>query len=111
MYRRVVAAFAVLLVFGALVLAAEIKGKISKVDAENNKITVTVDGKEQDFTITKDTKIVGGKGDIKDGLKSKRFSDKAITKGIDVTVTTEKKDDKEVVTQVKVGGKKGKKDQ
>jgi hypothetical protein len=111
MSRRVLAAVAVLFACAAFVVAAEIKGKISKVDAENNKITVTVDGKDQEFTLTKDTKIVGGKGDIKDGLKSKRFSDKAIKQGIDVTVTTEKKDDKEVVTQVKISGKKGKKDQ
>jgi hypothetical protein len=113
MSRRVLAALGVLFVFTAFVVAAEIKGKVTKVDAENNKITVKVDDKDQEFTITKDTKIIGPKGgDIKNGLKSKAFSEKALERGIQVTITTEKKDNKEVVKEVKLmGGKKGKKDQ
>jgi hypothetical protein len=113
MSRRVLAAVAVLFTFTAFVVAAEIKGKVTKVDAENSKITVKVDDKDQEFTITKDTKIVGSKGkEIKNRLKAKAFSDKALERGIQVTITTEKKDDKEVVKEVKVmGGKKGKMDQ
>jgi len=108
MSRRALAAVAVLFFFTALVVAAEIKGKITKVDAENNKITLTVDDKDQEFTITKDTKITGAKGEIKDGLKSKAFNEKRLKKGIDATVKTETKDGKEVVTEVKIaGGKKG----
>jgi hypothetical protein len=112
MSRRVLSAVAVLFVFAAFVAAAEIKGKIIKVDAENNKITVTVDEKDQEFTLTKDTKIVGGKGgEIKDGLKSKRFSEKALMKGVPATITTEKVGDKEVVKEVKLTGGKKKADQ
>src|SRR5262249_7704585 len=109
MSRRVVAAIAVLFFFTALAVAAEIKGKVSKVDAENNKITLTVDDKDQEFTITKDTKIIGSKGgEVKNGLKSKAFSEKALKRGITATITTEKQGDKEVVKELKIsGGKKG----
>ena len=108
MVRRVLSAFVVLLAFAAFILAGEIKGKITKVDAENNKITVTVDDKDQELTITKDTKFISPKGnELKGGLKSKAFGEKALKKGISATITTEKKNDKEVVTEVKLtGGKK-----
>lgn len=110
MSRRVVCAFAVLFALAGFIAAAEIKGKITKVDADNNKITVSVDDKEQEFTITKDTKILSGKGnELKGGLKSKAFGEKALKKGVQATITTEKKDGKDVVTEVKLmGGKKGK---
>jgi hypothetical protein len=109
MLRRVAVAFGMLLVSAVVLLAGEIKGRITKVDADNNKITVNVDGKDQEFTLTKDTKIVGKKGDIKDGLKAKVFSnEKRLQKGIAATITTEKKGDKEVVTEVKLTGGKGK---
>ena len=112
MSRRVLSAFVVLLALAGIVVAAEIKGKITKVDAENNKITVTVDDKEQEFTLTKETKIWGAKDVLKDGLKNKRFSEKAVMKGIDATIPTEKVGDKEVVKEVKLtGGKKKGKDQ
>jgi hypothetical protein len=112
MSRRVFAALAVLFVFTAFVVAAEIKGKITKVDAENNKITVTVDDKDREFTLTKDTKIIGKKGgDIKNGLKAKAFNDKALKKGIQATITTEKDGDKEIVKEVKLTGGKKKSDQ
>ena len=109
MSRRVVAAVAVLFFFTAFVVAAEIKGKVSKVDAENNKITITVDDKDQEFSITKDTKIIGSKGgEVKNGLKSKAFSEKALKRGITATITTEKQGDKEIVKELKIsGGKKG----
>jgi hypothetical protein len=109
MLRRVLFAFGVLMVSAVVLLAGEIKGRITKVDADKNKITVNVDGKDQEFTLTKDTKIIGRKGDLKDGLKAKIFtSEKALEKGIPATITTEKKGDKEVVTEVKLTGGKGK---
>jgi hypothetical protein len=112
MTRRVLPAIAVLFVFAAFIAAAEIKGKIIKVDAENNKITVTVDDKDKEFTLTKDTKIISPKGnDLKGGLKSKRFSEEALKKGVPATITTEKVDDKEVVKEVKLTGGKKKADQ
>lgn len=113
MFRRVLCAVAVLFAVGGFIAAAEIKGKITKVDAENNKITVTVDDKDQEFTLTKDTKIISAKGnELKGGLKSRAFGEKALKKGISATITTEKKDGKDVVTEVKLtGGKKQGKDQ
>jgi hypothetical protein len=108
MSRRVLSAVAVLLAVVAFVAAGEIKGKITKVDADNNKITLTVDDKDQEFALTKDTKIISSKGnELKGGLKSKRFSEKALKNGIEATITTEKVGDKEVVKEVKLtGGKK-----
>ena len=108
MSRRVLSATVVLFAFAAVIAAAEIKGKIIKVDADNNKITVTVDDKDKEFTLTKDTKILSAKGnELKGGLKSKRFSEKALMKGVSATITTEKVGDKEVVKEVKLtGGKK-----
>jgi hypothetical protein len=108
MIRRSLAAACVLLAFGFAVMAAEIKGRIVKVDATNRKITVKVDDKEQEFTLGKDTRILGPKGDLKDGLRHKVFQNEtALKKGILATITTEKKDDTDVVTEVKLtGGKK-----
>jgi hypothetical protein len=113
MLRLFASTIVVLLASSAVLDAAEIKGKITKVDANNNKITVTIDGKDQEYTLTKDVKIVNNKGkDIKDGLKGKLFQNtKALAKGIAVTLTTEKQGDKEVLTQVKVTGGKKKKNQ
>lgn len=105
--RSLAAAF-VFLAFGIAMTGAEIKGRIVKVDAANRKITVKVDDKEQEFTLGKDTRILGPKGDLKDGLKHKVFqNEKALKKGIRATITTQKKDDADVVTEVKLtGGKK-----
>jgi hypothetical protein len=104
MLRKLVCAlFAVAICF-SVALADEIKGKVKSVDTDKNTITVTVDDKEQTFTITDDTKIVAGNQnkEVKDRLKSDRFK-----AGTDVVITTEKKDGKDVVTQIKLaGGKK-----
>src|SRR5262249_54988140 len=98
--------------FGALValvlcagglLADELTGKVKKVDTEKNTLTVTVADKDMNFEIPKDTRIQGlvGKGkkatyqDLAGGLG-------AIKEGKDVLVLREKKDGKEVVTQVRV---------
>ena len=113
MSRRVLSAVAVLLALAGFVVAAEIKGKITKVDADNNKITVSVDDKEQEFTITKETKIISSKGnELKSRLKSKYFSAKELKRGVPVVIKTVKKGDKEVVSEVKLtsGGKKKEKE-
>jgi hypothetical protein len=111
MLRRILTAVVVLLAFGAALIASEIKGRIVKVDAPNRKITVSVDDKEQEFTLSKETRILGPKGDLKEGLKHKVFQNqKALKKGIPATLTTEKKDDREAVTEIKLGGAKKKKE-
>jgi Cu/Ag efflux protein CusF len=97
------AVFSFLLVAGGL-RADEYVGTIKKIDATTKTLTVTVDDKDKDFVIGDDTKIVSPKGtDLKGGLKSKQLKD-----GVNVSVTTEKKDDKEVVTFVRLGKKKKK---
>jgi hypothetical protein len=108
MLCRLLSALVVLLAFGAALVASEIKGKIVKVDPGSRKITMTVEDKEQEFTLSKDTRILGPKGDLKDGLKHKVFqNDKALKRGIPATVKTEKQNEREVVVEVKLGsGKK-----
>jgi Cu/Ag efflux protein CusF len=91
-------AVALVLCVGA-VLADEIKGTIKKVDVDNKKITVSVDGKETTYDVADDAKIPGGKdkpGTLK-GLS--KAVDKAADKGgYKATVTT---DDKKKVTEIK----------
>ncbi|MBY0527376.1 MAG: hypothetical protein K2R98_28530 [Gemmataceae bacterium] len=101
MLRNLVTSLAVagLLLITGVVLAEEIKGSVVKVDAEKSTITVKVDDKDKEFTVAKDAKILSAKDKpLKDGLKS--LKEKA-----EVILTTEKKDDKEVVTKVQLKGK------
>jgi hypothetical protein len=112
MFRRLVAAVCVSLVFGIVAIAAEMKGRIVKVDAPNHKITVSIDDKQQEFTLSDNARIYGPKGPLKDGLKHKVFqSQKALKNGIPATLTTEKKNDAEVVTEIKLGNGKQKSQQ
>jgi hypothetical protein len=109
MFRRFALALLVVLILGASLTAADIKGRIIKVDASNRKITVTVNDKEQEFTLTKNARILGPKGALKDGLRHKVFqSERALQRGIPATLVTESKDDREQVTEVKLGGGKKK---
>jgi hypothetical protein len=82
--------------------AEDVQGKVKKVDADKGVLTVTIDGKDREFRITDDTKMVDAEGkDLKNRLKSKRLE-----VGQEVTVTCEKKDGKEVCTRVKLTPKK-----
>jgi len=93
----------VVLVGSASVWADTVKGKVKRVDADKSTITVTADDKNQSFDVAKDAKVVKvvGKGKkattetVQDGLKG-------VAKDQEVTLTTETKDDKDVVTQVKI---------
>ena len=78
--------------------------KIVSVDAEKRTITVTVDGKDVTLPVEKDAGIQApGKKkmleDVAGGLKG-------LKPGDEVTVTTEKKADKEHVTKIVLVGKK-----
>jgi hypothetical protein len=80
--------------------STSVKGKIDSVDAEKGTIKLTVGKKgsteTKEFTVAKDTKIVGTSGrKLKDGLKNKR-----VAKGTSVTVAT---DSSGKVTKVTVG--------
>jgi hypothetical protein len=104
-----------LLAFGVVtvgLLADEFRGKVKSVDTDKMTITVSNrDGTEKTFTVDKDTKFVksakGGKTtDLPEGIKDKVFAGEKLP---GVTVTYEKKGDKEVVSEVKVGGRGKKK--
>ncbi len=90
---------ALLLVVGGLV-AAEVKGKVKSF--EGNKLTLTTDGKDTVYNITADTKFYKGKNEAKDRDKAL----KGLKADAEVTLTVEKKDGKDVVTEVKFAGKK-----
>ena len=97
-----VAVVALALVVGGL-LAEEIKGRLKSVDADKSTLTVTVDGKEREFKITDDTKILNPKGgEVKQRLRAKAFQNP----GANLIIKTDKKDGKEVVVEVKLAGKK-----
>ena len=108
-----------ILAFGVVtvgLLADEITGKVKSVDEKTMKIVITTkDGDkmvEKEFTVDKDTKFVkaGKKGtdptDLPDGIKSKAFTADTPAR---VTITFEKKGDKEVVSEVKIAGRGGRK--
>ena len=98
MFRKLLCtAVALFFVTGGLV-AAEVKGKVKSVDADTGTITVTVGEKDQTFTVAKDATISAGTAKVLKDLKA----------GDNVTLTTEKKDGKEVVTGIKGGGSKDK---
>ena len=81
----VCAVFALLLCVG-FTLAADVKGKVKKVDADKGTITVTVGDKDMDFTIDKDTKFTDADGKALDGgLKASPFKNP----GANVTLSTD----------------------
>jgi hypothetical protein len=107
MFRKLAGAAVLgVLVCATAVYAAEVKGKVVKVDDANNKITIKVDDKEKEYTVAKDVKMPKNRRS-KDGtqkdLTLKDFA-KMVERAKDdvkVTVTTEKKDGKETVTEIK----------
>jgi hypothetical protein len=93
-----VVALLVLSVGAAFAADKEAKGTIKSVDATKNTITVTVDGKDTDFMIGTDAKILDATGgDLKDRLKSADLK-----AGAKVTVTCTTKDGKDVCTKVQL---------
>src|ERR1051326_679956 len=56
-------------------LLAQERGKIKKVDADKGTVTITVDGKDQDFVVSGDTKFMGKNGPLEDGLKNAAFKE------------------------------------
>jgi hypothetical protein len=106
MLRSLPALAAVLLATG-LVLADDVKGKISSVDSEKGTITLSVDGKDQTLTVEKSAMIQApGKKkmltDVPGGLSGLKTGDEA-------TATVETKDGKMVVTRIITAGGKKKK--
>ena len=110
MIPKVFGSLAVLVACIAIASADDIKGKVKSTDTDKNTITVTVDDKDQTFNV-KDAKIyTTGKKKKNTPAPEIALTLGAVKTDSQVTVTTEKKDGKDVVTAVKVeGGKKKKK--
>jgi len=111
MFRRFVAVFAVAFLGIVGLIAAEHKGKLVKVDGEKNTITIKTEDGEKTFAYTSDTKFMAGKKEMKEENKTKMMN-KEFKEGKqpEVMLVTEKKGDKEVVTEFKMMGGKKKKD-
>lgn len=91
-----------------LAAAKEFTGKVAKIDAEKNTLTVAVNGKDQTFPIDKEAKfLIPGK---KKQLQELPGGLNGLKEGSEVTVSTELKDSREVVTKLTVAGRKKKKD-
>jgi hypothetical protein len=96
---------AALILFAAAARADNIKCTIKAVG--DNKVTVTIDDKDKTFDLAKDAKIVAAAKknktkDVPGGLTGLKV-------GSDATITTEKVDDKVVVTNIQVAAAKKKK--
>lgn len=106
MLRMLVPAVLSMVILPTALLAGEIKGKVKSVDADKSTITLTVDDKDQTLDVGKDVKVTRlvGKKEKKAQTEDVAGGLGGLAAGTAVTVTTEKKDDKEVVTQIKVDG-------
>jgi len=106
MIRTLSLVAAAMLALPTLLLAEEVKGKVKSVDAEKSTITITVDDKDQTLDVSKDVKVTHlvGKKEKKAESQDLPGGLGALTAGTAVTMTTEKKDDKDVVTAIKVDG-------
>jgi len=104
--RTGIAVAGLLLAVCAVAQAEEIKGKVKSVDAEKSMITVTVGEADRTLEVSKDVKVTHRVGKNEKKAKSEDLPGGlgALTAGTEVTITTEKKDDKESVTQIKVEG-------
>jgi hypothetical protein len=108
MVRKLAAVLALAFVV-ACVSAEEYKGTITKVDMAKKTLTVKVDGDVKTLTYDDKTTFVrsGKDGGEKTVADLKAWAAKLKSKGAAATVWTEKKDGKETVTKVTVGGGKG----
>jgi hypothetical protein len=98
------------LVFAGGLSAAEIKGKITKIEADKGQITVKVDGKEMEFVVPADAKCAcpfdkelpaGLKTEFRIQSNGQVTLKRLFIEGATVQITTASKDGKDVVTKVK----------
>ena len=108
MIRVLVGALVVGLLAVGAATAEELKGKIKDIDKAKNTITLTVDGKDTTYGVGKDASFVsvslekGKKGKVNEKLTPIEGGIGGIKAGTEVTVLTDKQDDKDVITSVKV---------
>jgi hypothetical protein len=79
------------------------RGKIKKVDAATNTITITVDGKDQDVVLTESTRV----RDAEDKEIDRPLESKALRPGAAVVFRAESKDGKTVLVGLRLGGAVG----
>lgn len=105
MHRVLLASIISLIGFAGL-QAAEIKGTFVRFDEPRKLLTINVEGATNEFTLSDETKVMTVKGEpAKQGIKS--FANPRVAKaGAVLTVVTDKKDGKDVVTEIRLGGKK-----
>ena len=98
---------AVLAICGSQSSAAELKGVFKSGDKAKNTITVAVDGRDATYAMSKDASIVsvrtvkGKKNKTAEEVKTLDGLD-AVKPGSQVTFLTDKQDEQEVVSSVKV---------
>jgi hypothetical protein len=105
MFYRTLAALGIFFVVTSVSLAAEYKATIKKVNADKSTIVVTIDDKEQTFLVARDAEIYtqakgkknkpGPKNPIEGGLVK-------VKEGSEVTLTTIKSGETEIVSSIKV---------
>lgn len=98
MLRQFVCGFVALFLCIGLLVADEAKGKVKK--SEKGTITVTVDGKDVDYKVGKETKVIRGSDEVKGKDRGKAL--KELKEGDEVTIVFEKDGDKVVVKEVKL---------
>src|SRR5262249_45088621 len=86
--------------------AAEIKGTFVKFDGTKKPLTIKGGGATNAFILSEGTKVMTVKGEpARQGIKS--FANPRVAKaGAVLTVVTDRKDGKDVVTEIRLGGKK-----
>ncbi len=124
MFRNAIVSAVALVIFVGAAAAGEVQGRLVKVDAEKNTITINTarrgeEAKEKTYTIAKDAKFIqvkmAARGEkpteetLKDGLKNDAFKTPAGGRGgARITLTTKGEGDKEEAVEVKVsaGGRR-----
>ncbi|MBY0522122.1 MAG: hypothetical protein K2R98_01915 [Gemmataceae bacterium] len=97
MMKKIAAVVIVLFGVGMLV-AAEAKGKVKKV--EKGAITVEVDGKDVEYKLGKETKVYEGSDEVTGKDKGKLL--KGLKEGTEVTIIYDKDGDKITVKEFKI---------
>jgi hypothetical protein len=97
MVRKLVAVLVLFLGVGVL-MADEAKGKYKK--WEKGVITVTVDGKDVDYKLGKESKVFDGDTEVKGKERGKLF--KELKEGSEVKVSFDKDGDKVTVKEVHI---------
>ena len=110
---RTIAVIAVSLSLAVTALhAEEVKGIVKKRDTAKNSLTLTIEGKDQTFGVSKDASFVSVNSEI--AKKGKRVERVAVLEkglagvsdGANVTVMTESEGGKDIIVSVKVSQKK-----